>query len=1131
MRIPLISKYLFHVTLLSFILAAPLPAQAWLSVIRQGRESEDVPNTDDRFGRTVCSGDFNGDGFDDLATAAPDESNGLINSAAHGMVVISPGSERGLTTTGTRSFSVGDLGTEAGRFGRALAAGDFNQDGFDDLAVGIPQLNTFGGPDRGAVWIYAGTESGLQVAPYLRLDYDDVETFEDDYANFGWALAVGDFDDDGFPDLAASAIGQDNHSGVLYFFFGSDDGLSLDGMQQMYPYTVGGFSAQNSQFGYSLAAGQLDGEGGDDLVVGAPFTNVEHQNNAGRVYFYFAGSNGISGQNAYYRDAANLNGVSQPSGDAQLGFSLAVGHMFQTSGEVDVAVGAPLDDAGEQGNAGSVYLFEFDGQTTDYQTSKKLRQYSPWGSTDPSAGDQFGFSLATGRFNSDLYDDLAIGAPYEDVTEQTALGEQQNAGIFHVVYGDANGPFMMDTDTFDHTTINNFVIGGDNLGMALCFGRFENSNREALAVGAPNADWASYEWQGTDIGQAGEVHIVAPWRQPQDLPHRTSVLFDCDGFILYGQRPFQRVRPASTTKTVTLLLACEAIWDGTIDPNEYFTVPGWVADQVGGSQTPLVEGERLSFLGLMQTMITVSGNDSAMLIGSILSGDGGPWEGWSETSPAFAAMMNTRLEQLGLSSATSMTNAAGIDSGNHYVTALDWATLGYLAIQNDCVRTLVDTSPWIVERILPDGSSMDFFQFENGGGGDSEISMYEAFFAGWVEGVKDRYDEAIGIKPGGTPGGLSTGLSAADPYGQGTSVAATFGSRRKDNPVEGVVAGCSVCLNADLLQFAEGFCSTGTPGDFLPTPDPGPQPWGILTNIPPCPEEGVHAMTINLSDELTTTPGRLLQLDLMRSSHIEPTIPVRQMIKRLSQIQLSRNEQVPFGISPHQANQGLEIINDGPTEADFEVLWDGNISPYSLQPGGKLTLPALEETTTSFTFHIQSDSGVPLILGVTESYTFDLVMEDGINGPDIHSVQVVRAGNLLAETLSTYVQGRDDFCGDDTFDLVARSDDGVPTAVGENLLMPVPGAARLLPAYPNPFNPSTTLRFDLPRQATVELGIYDVRGRLVRTLVRSEVFSAGRHVMQWNGRDNAGSSAASGVYSLKLMSDGVTHVQRITLLK
>jgi len=1117
----------FFALLLSLALADP--AGAWLSVIRQGQESAEVPNPDDHFGRTLCAGDFDGDGYDDLAIAAPDESNGLIESAVHGMVIISPGTARGLSVEGVRTISVGDLGTEAARFGRSLAAGDFNQDGYDDLAVGIPQLNTMGGPDRGAVWIYAGSPSGLELSPYLQIIYDDVENFEQDYANFGWALAVGDFDDDGYPDLATSAIGQDNDTGVLYFFFGSGDGLTTAGMQKMYPYTVGGSMVQGGQFGYALAAGQMDGQGGDDLAVGAPSTDVFNQVNAGRVYFYFAGASGISAADAYYEDASTLSGVVAPVGDAHLGFSLAAGHLWRSSGVVDVAVGAPRHTEGNQDNAGSVLVVRFNGEGPGWSNIRELVQSSASGMTAPEAGDQFGYAVAIGRFRQAAHDDLAVGAPYEDLTEQAALGEQPNAGIFHVYPWGASGP--ADPETYDHTTINNFIEAQAHLGQALCFGHFENDSRAALAVGAPSADWLSYEADGNDVDEAGVVHIVAPWRQPRNQPHRTSVLLDCDGFIIHGQRPFQRTRPASTTKTVTLLLACEAIWNGDVDPQQFYTVPGWVADQVGGSQTPLVEGERLSFVGLMQTMMAVSGNDSAMLIGSILSGDGGPWEGFAGTSPAFAAMMNARLQQMGLSPATSMTNAAGIDDGNHYVTALDWATLAYLAIQNECVRTIVDTSPWIVERILPAGSSMDFFQFGDGGG-NSDISMYEAFFAGWVDGVKARYDQTVGIKPGGTPGGWGTGLSAAEPFSSGIAVASSFGSRRDDAPVEGVVAGCSTCLHGDLLQFAEGYCDDGQPDDFAPTPDPGPRPWGTLTGIPSCPDEGVHAMTVNLSDEQTTPPGRLIQLDLMRATHVAPTVEARQMVKRLSQVQLGPAELVPYGIGPHQSNEGLTIVNDGASRAAFNVIWGGATTSFELEPGEVATLPALTDETTSFEFRIQSTmSSMPIVLGVTETYLYRLLLADGVTAPDAHSVQLVRAGNLLAESVSTYVQGRNDECGDDTFDLVARADDGVPTAVGDQLLPPAPAAMRLLPNFPNPFNPSTTIRFDLPRSGTVNLAIHDVRGRLVRTLARSSHLAAGRHAIVWDGRNDAGATVASGVYTVTLVSEGVTRSQSMTLLK
>jgi hypothetical protein len=890
---------------------------------------------------------------------------------------------------------------------------------------------------------------------------------------------------------------------------------------------VGGPGVQGGRFGYALVAGQMDGRNGDDLVVGAPTTDVFNQADAGRVYFYFAGIDGIIANDAYYEDASTLADHIAPVGDAHLGFSLAAGHLFQGSGEVDVAVGAPRHTVVDQNNAGSVLVFEFDGEDDDHDSIRELRQSSASGMTAPEAGDEFGHAVAIGRFRQAAHDDLAVGAPYEDVTEQGALGEQTNAGIFHVYQGGSGGP--VDPQTFDHTTINNFVERQAHLGQALCFGSFENGSRQALAVGAPSADWVSYEQGGTDIDEAGAVHVVAPWRQPQNRPHRTSVLLDCDGFIIHGQRPFQRVRPASTTKALTLLLACEAIWDGEVDPQQFYTVPGWVADQVGGSQTPLVVGERLSFLGLMQTMMTVSGNDSAMLIGALLSGDGGPWEGFEGTSPAFAAMMNTRVQQLGLSAATNLTNAAGIDSGDHYVTALDWATLGYLAIQNECVRTIVDTSPWMVERVLPPGSSLDFFQY--GDGGDGEISMTEAFFAGWVDGVKSRYDQAVGIKPGATPGGWGTGLSAAEPFGPGIAVASSFGTRRNDRPVEGVVAGCTTCLHAELLQFAEGYCDDGLPDDFFPTPDPGPRPWGTLTGIPPCPDEGVHAMTFNLGDEQTTPPGRFIQLDLMRGTHIAPTIEVLQMVKRLSQVEIARNELVPYGAAPHQGNQGLVIVNDGDDTASFEVAWGGTTTPFTLAPGEVATLPALTEETTSFEFHVQSTTGSPIVLGVTETYLYRMELADGVNAPDAHSVQLVRSGNLLAETVSTYVQGRNAECGDDTLDLVARADDSVPTAVGDQPLPPAPAATRLLPAYPNPFNPSTTIRFDLPRAGTVDLAVHDLRGRLVRTLASDLALDAGRHGLVWDGRDTRGATVASGVYLVVFRSGGQTVTRQMTLLK
>ena len=85
--------------------------------------------------------------------------------------------------------------------------------------------------------------------------------------------------------------------------------------------------------------------------------------------------------------------------------------------------------------------------------------------------------------------------------------------------------------------------------------------------------------------------------------------------------------------------------------------------------------------------------------------------------------------------------------------------------------------------------------------------------------------------------------------------------------------------------------------------------------------------------------------------------------------------------------------------------------------------------------------------------------------------------------------------------------------------------------YPNPFNPTTTIRFDLPREAPVTLEIYDVLGVRIRTLLKGETMSAGRRAMMWDGRDEGGSIAPSGVYLYRINAGDFQASKKMTLLK
>jgi len=103
-------------------------------------------------------------------------------------------------------------------------------------------------------------------------------------------------------------------------------------------------------------------------------------------------------------------------------------------------------------------------------------------------------------------------------------------------------------------------------------------------------------------------------------------------------------------------------------------------------------------------------------------------------------------------------------------------------------------------------------------------------------------------------------------------------------------------------------------------------------------------------------------------------------------------------------------------------------------------------------------------------------------------------------------------------DVSAIGDDGLPKVV------------QFTGAVPNPFNPATDIKFSLPRQADVSLRLYDVSGRLVRSLL-GETMTAGAHEVRWNGRDDSGRSVASGTYFARLVVAGEASTRSLVLVR
>jgi hypothetical protein len=391
----------------------------------------------DLFGWALAACDFNGDGFDDLAVGVPGEHYGGDFWA--GAVNIYYGAANGLHNLADAFYTQSTAGIpgdveESDFFGSALACGDFDANGFDDLAIGVPlESLDVGEGANGMVDIVPGSASGLDPGSAYSFDQDSpgIPGEPEGADGFGDTLAAGDFDADGFDDLAIGATGEDDNGGAVHVLFGDLDGLRGPGSLFLNETGIGGLSEDGDGFGEALAAGDFDGDGFDDLAIGIPFEDFGPGGSVpdtGQVNVVYGALGGFDLGHTQYWAHDNILGAGTSESNDKFGFAMAAGD-FDRDGHDDLAVGSPGEFVtGPNDGAATVWMGSAAGLT-----SSRHRGIAAGFDGFPGSSTQhhkdFGSSLAAGDFDGDGHADLAIGAPYEDAN---GLGD---VGTATVLYG------------------------------------------------------------------------------------------------------------------------------------------------------------------------------------------------------------------------------------------------------------------------------------------------------------------------------------------------------------------------------------------------------------------------------------------------------------------------------------------------------------------------------------------------------------------------------------------------------------------------------------------------------------------------------------------------------------------------
>ncbi len=425
--------------------------------------------TDRLFGQTVAVLDFDGDGDLEIAVGDPR----AVDANGDDRPIVRIFAE---TQFGWQAFHSFDLGGRVD-LGSALAAGDFDEDGRDDLLIGAPGFGSGGG----AVYLMRHTSPTVIVIETV------VSNGGESGGRCGTSLAVGDFDDDGNLDFATgcplATFDGFTDVGRIQVFRGFGTGVFSGGFLSQNSPDIAGGPEPGDLFGFSVAVGNFNGDDFDDLAIGVPGEDVDGGVDTGAIHVLYGSGTGLSGSGSqlWHQGSTGVPGVS--GDDDDFGWSLAAGD-FDRLGFLpplfdDLAIGIP-GDAENPGGSVLVLYGSVAGLTTDGVQSLTATNLAP--PTQPGVDHRLGARLVAGKLDDGSTTDLVItaeGGPGFPISFD---------GSVCIVYGTGGQGIGPQSSCFSGGDDELPGADGADFGAGLAIGKIDGpSAPPSLLIGSPES--------------------------------------------------------------------------------------------------------------------------------------------------------------------------------------------------------------------------------------------------------------------------------------------------------------------------------------------------------------------------------------------------------------------------------------------------------------------------------------------------------------------------------------------------------------------------------------------------------------------------------------------------------------------